>query len=112
MGIDPDRTTAIAWIFAGVLAALGGVLLGASTVITPYILALAVLPAFVAALLGGLDSVVGTVWGSVVVCVALGIVPTLGKFGQLEGAPEVAVGVVAFAAMALRGRRFALADQN
>ena len=28
MGIDPDRTTAVAWFFAGGLAGLGGVLLG------------------------------------------------------------------------------------
>ena len=67
MGIDPDRTTMIAWMFAGILAAVGGVLLASSTVLHPYTLSLQVLPAFVAALIGGLDSVAGAVVGSVVV---------------------------------------------
>lgn len=112
MGIDPDRTTAVAWIFAGMLAALGGVLLGASNYFDPYRLALDVLPAFVVALLAGMDSMIGVVVGSVVVGLVLGIVPTLGSFGQVTGAPEVAIGVLAFAVMAMRGRRYALADSG
>lgn len=112
MGIDPDRTTAIAWMFAGILAALGGVLLGASNYFTPYTLALNVLPAFVVALLGGMDSIVGVVWASIVVGLVRGIVPTLGSFGQVSGATEVAIGILAFAVMAMRGRRYALADSG
>ena len=112
MGIDPDRTTAIAWAFAGMLAALGGVLLGASNYFNPYLLALDVLPAFVVALLAGMDSMVGVVVGSVIVGLALGIVPTLGSFGHVTGAPEIAIGVLAFVVMAMRGRQYALADSG
>lgn len=110
MGIDPDRTTAAAWIFAGLLAAFGGVLLAASTVLHPYVLALQVLPAFVAALIGGLESVEGAVVGSLVVGLTIGIVPVLGGIGSEAGAPQVALGVLAFAVMSMRGRRFSVAD--
>jgi len=109
MGIDPDRTTMIAWLFAGVLAAIGGVLLSSSTVLHPYTLSLQVLPAFVAALIGGLDSVPGAVLGSVVVGLTLGIVPSLGGIGTQGGAPEVALAMVGFIVMALRGRKFSVA---
>lgn len=110
MGIDPDRTTAIAWAFAGLLAALGGVLLAASTNLHPYTLALQVLPAFVAALIGGLDRVEGALFGAGIVGLAIGIVPTLGGFGQQVGAPQLGLAVLAFIVMRLRGQRFSAAD--
>lgn len=110
MGIDPDRTTMIAWLFAGVLAALGGVLLGASTNLHPHTLALQVLPAFVAALLGGLDNIRGALYGSIVVGLAVGIVPTLGDVGKQIGAPEVGLTILAFIVMSLRGQRFTAGD--
>lgn len=110
MGIDPDRTTMIAWFFAGTLAALGGVMLAASTASTPYTLALQVLPAFVAALIGGLENVPGAVYGSVIVGLAVGIVPTLGGFGDQLGAAELGLTIVAFIVMSLRGQRFSAGD--
>lgn len=110
MGIDPDRTTAVAWLFAGVLAALGGVLLGASTNLHPYYLSLQVLPAFVAALIGGLDNVAGALYGSVVVGVAVGIVPVLGVTGQQAGADKLGLALLAFVVMSVRGRRFSMAE--
>src|SRR5207247_1942474 len=63
MGINPDRTTAIAWALGGGLAAISGILLAAITILHPYQLSLQVLPAFVAALLGGLESLVGALGG-------------------------------------------------
>lgn len=110
MGIDPDRTTAVAWLFAGLLAGLGGVLLGASTNLHPYNLSLQVLPAFVAALIGGLENEKGAVWGAAVVGLTVGIVPTVGSLGQQVGAPQVALGLLAFMVMSLRGRRISMAD--
>ena len=109
MGIDPDRTTMIAWVFAGLLAAMGGVLLASSTVLHPYTLSLQVLPAFVAALIGGLDSIEGAVLGSLIVGLTIGIVPSLGGIGSQTGAPEVGLAVLGFVVMALRGRRFSVA---
>ena len=110
MGIDPDRTTAVAWFFAGGLAGLGGVLLGASTNLHPHILSLQVLPAFVAALLGGLESLPGAVVGSIVVGVTVGIVPSFGGIGHEIGAPELALTLLAFLVMSMRGKRFSVAD--
>jgi branched-chain amino acid transport system permease protein len=110
MGIDPDRTTAVAWCFAGLLAALGGVLLGASTNLHPYILALQVLPAFVAALIGGLESIGGALVGSLIVGLTIGIVPTFGGVGRQVGAPQLALALLAFVVMSVRGKRFAISD--
>ena len=109
MGIDPDRTTAVAWLFAGSLAAFGGVLLGASTTLHPYTLSLQVLPAFVAALLGGLESVPGALYGAAVVGLTVGVVPILGDAGRQVGAPQLALALLAFVVMSLRGKRFSTA---
>ncbi|MCA1833974.1 MAG: branched-chain amino acid ABC transporter permease [Actinomycetota bacterium] len=110
MGIDPERTTAVAWLFAGALAALGGVLLAASTNLHPYTLSLQVLPAFVAALIGGLENVSGALYGSILVGFTVGIVPSLGGIGKQTGAPQVALAFLAFIVMGMRGGRFAATD--
>jgi branched-chain amino acid transport system permease protein len=105
MGVDPDRAAAVAWAGAGILAAAGGILLAASTNLHPYTLSLQVLPAFVAALIGGLESVPGAVWGSAVVGTAIGIVPSLSG-GARPGVPQVVLALAAFVVMALRGERY------
>lgn len=117
MGIDPDVTTAAAWAFAGALAALGGTLLAAAQVLHPYNLALQVLPAFVAALIGGLESVPGALYGSIAVGITTGIVPSLGQFFpplrasfERPGAPQLALVAVAFLVMARRGERLSASD--
>ena len=110
MGIDPERTTSVAWIFAGLLAALGGVLLASALILHPYILALQVLPAFVAALIGGLENVPGALYGSVIVGVTVGIVPTFGHSFQRQGMPQLALALLAFVVMSLRGQRFSASD--
>jgi len=112
MGIDPDRTTALAWFFAGTLAALGGVLLAAATNLHPYILSLEVLPAFVAALIGGLESVSGAVYGALIVGLTLGVVPSIGIFGDQVGTPQLALALLAFVVMSLRGKRFSVTAQE
>jgi branched-chain amino acid transport system permease protein len=110
MGIDPDRTTATAWFLAGSLAALGGVLLAAATSLHPYTLSLEVLPAFVAALIGGLESERAALVGAAIVGVTIGIVPSIGLFAHTTGAPQVALGAVAFIVMARRGQRITATD--
>jgi branched-chain amino acid transport system permease protein len=112
MGLNPERTTAVAWLFAGCLAALGGVLLGASTNLHPYHLSLQVLPAFVAALIGGLESVSGAVYGAVIVGLTLGVVPSIGIFGDQVGTPQLALALLAFVVMSLRGKRFSVTVQE
>jgi branched-chain amino acid transport system permease protein len=110
MGIDPERTTAMAWFLAGTLAGFGGVLLAAASSLHPYTLSLEVLPAFVAALIGGLESERGALIGAGIVGATLGIVPTLGSVGRNAGVPQLALALVALIVMARRGQRFVASD--
>jgi branched-chain amino acid transport system permease protein len=74
MGIRLNRVAASAWALAGALAAIGGVFL--TTFPTPGVdqhVGVAALAAFPAAILGGLDSVVGAVVGGLII----GVVVTL-----------------------------------
>jgi len=109
MGVDPDRMTAIAWALGGGLAALAGILLAGVTNLHPYTLALQALPAFVAALLGGLGSVGGAVAGAGVVGLTLGAVPFL-PLGDAEGAPQFFLALLALIVMATRGQRLVATD--
>ena len=116
MGIDPDRTTTAAWLIAGGTAGLGGVLLAAATSLQPYNLSLAVLAAFVAALIGGLENLPGVVVGSVVVGVVIGAVPAFGQLPLLgtlanqAGAPTIFLGVVTLIVLARRGEPLVAGD--
>ena len=116
MGIDADRAASVAWGIGGGLAALAGILLAAVTSLDPYTLSLQVLPAFVAALIGGLESLIGGIVGSLIVGLTFGLVPALGKLPvigglfQNAGAPQLVLTVAALFVMVLRGERFAKAD--
>ncbi|GAC1575415.1 MAG: branched-chain amino acid ABC transporter permease [Candidatus Dormibacteria bacterium] len=116
MGVNPDRTTSIAWALAGVLAGLSGILLATSTSLHPYSLSLAVLPAFVAALLGGLDRIWAAVGGAAIVGLVLGAVPGLatvpvvGSFAAAQGTAQVVLTILALAIMASRGKSLVGSD--
>jgi len=118
MGIDPDIAASAAWALGGGLAALAGVMLAAVTNLDPYSLSLQVLPAFVAALIGGLESLPGAIWGAVIAGVAFGIVPyfagtpIVGRVAQQTGSPQLALTVMALIVMMIRGRRIAGAEQS
>jgi len=116
MGIDPDRTTRIAWAIGGGLAGVTGVMLAAVTNLSPYTLSLQMLPAFVAALLGGLDRMAGALLGSIVVGAALGMVPAFGTtpvvggFASQIGASQAVLALIAFVVMARRGEALVAGD--
>jgi branched-subunit amino acid ABC-type transport system permease component len=111
-GINPDLTTSLAWALGGALAGLAGILLAPITTLHPYSLTLLVLPAFVAALIGGLESFPGALLGAAIVGLAegmvpvLGLIPGIGDFFRQVGAPQVVLGVLAFVVMYFRGQRF------
>lgn len=115
-GIDPDRTSAAAWGLGGAFAALVGILLAAATSLDPFTISLGVLPAFVAALLGGLESLPGVCLGAVVIGFVQGMVPAFGSVpgvGSLvhgQGTAELVLGIVALAVMATRGARLSTGD--
>jgi branched-chain amino acid transport system permease protein len=116
MGVNPNLTTTAAWLIAGATAGLGGVLLAAATSLHPYNLSLAVLPAFVAALIGGLENLPGVLTGSLLVGVVLGAVPAfgqlpwLGSMASQAGAPTVFLGLVTFVVLARRGEPLVAGD--
>jgi sulfate-transporting ATPase len=118
MGINPNSMARMAWMLGGGLAALAGILLASVTNLQPYTLSLQMLPAFVAALIGGLESLPGAVWGAFVVGGAQGMVPSfrlvpgLRKYAQQVGMPQLVLTVVAFVAMYLRGGRFSVGDSR
>jgi sulfate-transporting ATPase len=108
-GVDPDRTTALAWVLGGALAALTGILLAGASELDPFSVSLGVLPAFIAALIGGLESMPGVLIGAAVIGVvegmvpALGIIPGLAPVMQSQGAPQLVLGILALLVMAARG---------
>ncbi|MEA2646276.1 MAG: hypothetical protein QOE92_1359, partial [Chloroflexota bacterium] len=113
MGVNVERTTMTAWAMGGGLAGLAGVLVGSITSIHPFNLSLQVLPAFVAVLIGGLESLPGAVWGAAVVGIvqgevpALSLLPVIGPFANSAGFSQLVLMVVTFATMLARSSRLA-----
>lgn len=110
MGADPDRMTQLAWAIGGAMAALAGEMLAAVGSLHPFNLAFAALPAYVAALLGGMQSLPGAVAGAAVVGLVQSWAPLLGPVGDLEGNGQLVVAVIALAVMASRGARITGGD--
>lgn len=111
MGVNPDRMISLTWMIGGTLAALAGILLGAVTSLHPYTLSLAALPAFIAALIGGLGSLPGALVGAAVVGAMQGLVPIMGSFGDAQGAPQLLLALIAIGAMVVRGRALVGVEQ-
>jgi branched-chain amino acid transport system permease protein len=116
-GVNPDQTAALAWFIGGVFAALIGILLASATALDPFNIALGVLPAFVAALIGGLESMPGVCIGAAIIGITQGLVPWIGvlqpRVGSVvqgQGAPQLVLGVLALAVMATRGARLVAGD--
>lgn len=68
--IRPKRLTWFLWCLFGALSALGGVLLGAKSVLLPEFGWEFVIPAFAAVILGGIGSPTGAVLGAIILGVA------------------------------------------
>ncbi|HEX9696868.1 MAG TPA: branched-chain amino acid ABC transporter permease/ATP-binding protein [Actinomycetota bacterium] len=109
MGVDPDRTTSAAWALGGALAATAGVLLAGVTNLEPYTLSRQVLPAFVAALIGGLGSLGGAIAGAAIVGLVQGIV---GGFVPQPGVAQLMLTIVALGVMAVRGKRLSGTEED
>ncbi len=73
IGISINRVFAISWALAGVVATTAGVLLATSSGLDMS-LSVVVLSAFPVVLLGGLDSIPGTIVGGLVIGLTIGIV--------------------------------------
>ena len=106
----------MAWFIGGSLAGLAGVLLGGVTTLSPYSLSLQMLPAFVAALIGGLASLPGALIGASLVGLLTGLVPAVGLIHSLRGfagqlgLSQLVLTVTALVVMYLRGGRYTGSD--
>lgn len=109
-GVDPDLITRATWALGGGLAGLSGILLASVTNLHPYVLALQALPGFIAALIGGLNSLPAALVGAAVVGATQGLVPILGPIGEAQGAPQLFLAIVAIAVMAARGKALVGSD--
>jgi branched-chain amino acid transport system permease protein len=79
IGVNIRQVYALAWGIAGVVAALGGVLLASqNTVVSPFLDATALL-AFPAIILGGVDSIPGAIVGGIIIGLTQQLV---GGYGQ------------------------------
>ena len=105
MGVNPERMTALTWILGGALAGIAGILLAAITSLQPYTLPLQALPAFLAALLGGLGSLTGALVGGVAVGLVLGFVPVLPGLHSVQGSSQLLLTVIGLVVMAARGKQ-------
>ncbi|MDQ1437522.1 MAG: branched-chain amino acid transport system permease protein [Acidimicrobiaceae bacterium] len=110
MGVDPDIAISGAWILGGATAAIAGILLAAVTNLNPLTLSLQAIPAFVAALIGGLGSLYGAIIGAAVVGGATGLVPAFAVLQRVQGMQQLLLGFVALAVMAMRGERYVASD--
>lgn len=110
MGVDPDLAISGAWVLGGATAAIAGILLAAVTNLNPLTLSLQAIPAFVAALIGGLGSLYGAVVGAAIVGGATGLVPAFASLQRVQGMQQLLLGVVALVVMAMRGERYVASD--
>ncbi|MBI4729204.1 MAG: ATP-binding cassette domain-containing protein [Acidobacteria bacterium] len=110
MSVDPDRITALTWVLGGTLAGLSGILLAGITNLEPYVLSLQALPAFVAALLGGLGSVLGALVGAGAVGAVFSVVPGIGPLKGIQGGAQLFLAIAAVGAMVARGARMTGGD--
>lgn len=110
LGVDPDVATSGAWVLGGITAAIAGILLASVTNLQPLTLSLQAIPAFVAALIGGLGSLYGAVVGALIVGLLTGIVPNIPAFSSISGMQQLVPTVLALVVMAMRGERYIASD--
>jgi neutral amino acid transport system permease protein len=104
-GIRVDRVLVALWLMVGVVTAVAGMVLGIRTVVTPELGWNMLLPAFAAAVLGGVGSPVGAVVAAIVLGVAQELsTPFLGFTYKIALAFAVLVAILAVRPSGLFGR--------
>lgn len=95
MGINVTRIIMATFFVAGVAAAFAGFLIGVRTILTPQLGSLYVVKGFIVAVLGGLGSISGALWGALL----LGVVETI--FNVWIGSAAAPIGLFFFALLFL-----------
>jgi len=70
-GVPVERVILVTWLFAGMLAAVAGILLGVNTRLIPTMGWNALLPIFAAAILGGVGKPYGAILGGLLIGLAM-----------------------------------------
>ncbi|MEJ1979077.1 MAG: branched-chain amino acid ABC transporter permease [Acetobacteraceae bacterium] len=105
-GIRPERVMVALWLMAGAVAGLAGMMLGIKTVVEPEVGWDLLLPAFTAAILGGIGSAPGAVLAGVLLGVAQEVsTPFVGFSYKIAVAFLVMLGVLLVRPSGLFGRR-------
>jgi branched-chain amino acid transport system permease protein len=73
-GVKVAMTRTIGWVFAGAAGAVAGILVSPNDSLTPYSLDVLLVFGFVAAVIGGLESLVGAVVGGLVLGIGLSFI--------------------------------------
>jgi len=97
-GYSVDKTYAAAWFFGGVLAGLAGAFGAPSLGVSPALMVLTIVPAFVAAVIGGFDSLIGTILGGLL----LGVVENFAAAYVSGGMKSAVSFIVLFLVLVLR----------
>jgi branched-subunit amino acid ABC-type transport system permease component len=118
MGIPADRVSSATWVIGSMLAGLAGILLSPIIGLQPINLTLLAIPAYAAALFGGLTSLPITLAGAAVTGVMFSMIPSLPKISTSDfpGARELAIFAAVIAFLFFRwqqmfGAEFARSEQ-
>ncbi len=114
MGIPADRVSALSWIIGSVLAGLAGILLSPIVQLQPLILTLISIPAYAAALFGGLTNLGRMVLGATVVGILYSVVPDFPilKTNGLPGERELAIFGAVIIFMFVTGKSVQLQEEE
>jgi branched-chain amino acid transport system permease protein len=100
VGLNINRIFGLSWALAGVVATVGGILLATSSGLD-LSLSVVVLAAFPAVLLGGLESIPGTIVGGLIIGLSQGLVAA-SKAGIVRNSAEITPYVVLLIVLIIR----------
>jgi branched-subunit amino acid ABC-type transport system permease component len=119
MGIPADRVSSLTWIIGGVLAGLAGILLSPIVQLQPVNLTLIAIPAYAAALFGGLTNLTRMVVGALLLGVMYSEVPEipfvknfLAERHDLPGTRELSIFLVVIIFMFVTGKSVQLQEEE
>jgi branched-chain amino acid transport system permease protein len=113
MGIPADRVSSLTWIIGALLAGMAGILLSPIVALHPLLLTLLSIPAYAAALFGGLTNLGRMVIGAVVVGILYSIMPDAPLIGDImPGTRELAIFGVVIIFMFVTGKSTQLQEEE
>lgn len=113
MGIPADRVASLTWILGSLLAGMAGILLSPIVALHPLILTLLSIPAYAAALFGGLTNLGRMLLGAGLVGVIYSMMPDIPRVGHLmPGMRELAIFGFVIVFMFITGKSTQLQEEE